>query len=246
MLKKLLPAWKIISLSKFRFKFSYCPVCACVSPIIRLTDNEIGVRCLRCSSSGITMSIVEVMRQRIPDIHKKYVYEMSSRGSFHLWLKQHAGQLQASEYFEGISSGQIVNGILAQDVQQLSFPDHSFDVCTSTEVFEHVLNDTQGFLEIFRVLRPGGYFIFTVPMDGRAKTLERAVLKHGKIHHLETPEYHLDPIRQHGEILAFRNYGHDITDRLVRAGFNAVKIERPAHIKVWGHVRSVIVARKPV
>ena len=42
------------------------------------------------------------------------------------------------------------------------YGDASFDLCTSTEVFEHMPDDLNGFSEIRRVLRPGGRFVFTV------------------------------------------------------------------------------------
>ena len=53
---------------------------------------------------------------------------------------------------------------MCQDVQHLTFDDAEFDICTSTEVFEHVPDDIKGFKEIYRVLKDDGVFIFTVPI----------------------------------------------------------------------------------
>jgi demethylmenaquinone methyltransferase/2-methoxy-6-polyprenyl-1,4-benzoquinol methylase len=43
------------------------------------------------------------------------------------------------------------------DVHQLPFPDNSFDICTLEAATRHLV-PTKVFAEIFRVLKPGGYF----------------------------------------------------------------------------------------
>ena len=45
----------------------------------------------------------------------------------------------------------------------LAFDDGSFDTVFSTQVLEHVDDHQRAFAEINRVLKPGGYFIFSVP-----------------------------------------------------------------------------------
>lgn len=65
----------------------------------------------------------------------------------------------------------LVQGFLAQnpvpltrgDIVKLPFKDNSFDKIFSTEVLEHVPNDLKAAQEIFRVLKPGGLAIITVP-----------------------------------------------------------------------------------
>ncbi len=48
-------------------------------------------------------------------------------------------------------------------VEQLDFPDESFDLVTAIELLEHLEDDVRGLRECFRVLRPGGRMLITVP-----------------------------------------------------------------------------------
>jgi len=50
------------------------------------------------------------------------------------------------------------------DVINLPFKDDFFDLVAGFEVIEHIENDKKAFSEIARVLKPSGFFIFTVPL----------------------------------------------------------------------------------
>lgn len=49
------------------------------------------------------------------------------------------------------------------DIQAMPIPDASFDTVVSFEVFEHLPNPDQGMREVFRVLKPGGKIVMSVP-----------------------------------------------------------------------------------
>lgn len=49
------------------------------------------------------------------------------------------------------------------DVRRLPFADASFDVVTAMDIVEHIDDDKAAACEIFRVLRPGGRLLVTVP-----------------------------------------------------------------------------------
>jgi len=49
------------------------------------------------------------------------------------------------------------------DGRTLPFPDASFDSIFSSEVFEHIFNLPEILDELYRVLKPGGYMLITVP-----------------------------------------------------------------------------------
>ncbi|HEY4039846.1 MAG TPA: methyltransferase domain-containing protein [Burkholderiaceae bacterium] len=192
----------------------------------------------------MSLSIVSVLRKLAPGLRGMDVYELSSRGPLYQYLKVRARKLTVSEYFHDVPGGQFRGAIQCQDVQQLTHADASFDLCTSTEVFEHVPQDANAFSEMFRVLRPAGLLVFTVPLHGEQQTVERAALMPtGEVRHLLPPQYHGDPLSS-GRILAFRTYGSDITQRLRNAGFVDARIVLPEDRIPWGFARPVVVALK--
>ncbi len=90
------------------------------------------------------------------------------------------------------------------------------------------------------MLRPGGVCIFTVPLTGQPATVERAFLKDGSPCHLLPPEYHGDRLSGPSSVLVYRDYGHDIRERLQLAGFERALLWRPESTYL-GHLRDVVV-----
>lgn len=226
-----------------RIKPFRCPLCG-PSLLVQLDTHEIAVRCARCGATPIAMSIATVIRAHIPDLGAAAVYELSARGPLHRFLQREAASLACSQYAEGKVPGSEVDGVRVEDVQRLTFAASSFDVCTSTEVFEHVPDDRRAFAEMLRVLRPGGVLVFTVPISLDAKTCERAAIVDGTPVHRMPPEYHVDPATGHEPVLVFRDYGGDIVSRLTEAGFARAEIVNPDHVRWFGFRRPVIFARK--
>jgi SAM-dependent methyltransferase len=219
-----------------------CPICG-PSVLLRLSSETIGVRCLRCAASAATLSLARVLKDLRPGFMSEAIYELSSRGPWLAFLRREVPRLTCSEYFEDVEPGAWRNGVQCQDVQRLTYPDASFDLCTSTEVFEHVPDDARGFREIRRVLRPGGLFVFTVPLSAAKPTVERAALRNGKLEYLLPPAYHSDRIRGHGRVLVYRDYGVDIVERLRKHGFAEAWIDERFKAAFLGHGSPVVAGR---
>lgn len=243
MLRKIHTAKKLVSWRAIRIRFGECPLCG-KTVFVKIDNNELAIRCCRCGGSVVTMSIVCVLKRIVPDLSNKSVYELSSRGPLIDFLSRNVRRLSLSEYFDDIPLGQYKGNVQCQDVQRLTYPDNTFDVCTSTEVFEHVSDDVKGLSEIYRVLKNEGVLVFTVPLHNNTKTIERAVVINGKIKYLLRPEYHDDHLRGPCSVLCFRNYGADIVDRLTRVGFKNVSIVSAIDPTGWGSGRPVVVAHK--
>jgi SAM-dependent methyltransferase len=126
-----------------------------------------------------------------------------------------------SKYLPQLPFGvEMGSGMYNIDLQQASFPSNRFDVILTSDVMEHVRDDRRAHAEIFRCLRPGGAYLFTVPYtEDRSQTLRLVDTSSAEDVFLEPPHYHDDPIC--GKILAYRIYGRDLIERLEEAGFEA-------------------------
>jgi predicted SAM-dependent methyltransferase len=95
------------------------------------------------------------------------------------------------------------------DIRQLPLPDASYDVVIANHVLEHVDDDRRAMAELFRVLRPGGTALLTVPLNPtRATTYEDPEISDpvGRQAHFTAPDHR-------------RFYGLDFADRLAAVGF---------------------------
>jgi SAM-dependent methyltransferase len=221
--------------------FGLCNLCGFL--IVRLNSTGRGTRCLRCRSTQVHRAVGLAIHE-LPLPAEPRVYELSSRGALFRHLKLRYPNMYFSEYYDDVPPGQKKGNVVCQDLHELLLADESFDLVTSTEVFEHVPDDRQGFREVCRVLAPGGHFVFTVPLGDFSETIERCrVAPDGSIVHSLPPEYHGDRIRGKNSVLAFRNYGLDILDRLRACGFEA-RVARYACRRRRIADQKVVVARK--
>lgn len=112
-----------------------------------------------------------------------------------------------------------------QTLEALTFADASLDILLSSDVMEHVRLDARAHREIARVVRPGGYYLFTVPHSRQlARTLER-VRVHDEAdptrdEHLLEPEYHGTADPSECGALSYRVYGTDLDAALAALGFD--------------------------
>lgn len=244
MLRVIKQALRIMKWKELGMQYGKCSMCG-KTLFIKLRKDDIhAIRCIRCKASITSMALASVFKKLVPNWEDKEIYELSSRGPFFSFLHKRASHLTYSEYFDDVTLGAYKGAVQCQDVQELTYANDSFGVCTCTEVFEHVPNDLKGFREICRVLKPSGLFLFTVPLSDRKKTVERARLNGGKLIYLERAEYHDDHIRGAGNVFCFRNYGLDIVERLSLAGFKNTEIILVKAPTRWGYNRRVVVARR--
>lgn len=100
------------------------------------------------------------------------------------------------------------------DVQHIPLDDRSFDVVICNHLFEHVEDDRRAMRELWRIMRPGGWGIMTVPEDrSRAETFEDDTIT--------DPE---ERTALFGQYDHRRIYGRDYDDRLREAGFRVERI----------------------
>ncbi len=177
------------------------------------------------------------------------IHNTESIGPIHAQLCKAPGYT-ASEYFgPQFSSGEMVSGVQHQDLMALSFADESLDVLITSDVFEHVAAPYVAHREILRVLRPGGFHVFTVPFVETSFLDEvRARLDaDGNVVHLDEPIYHADPINPDPGALVFTIFSVEMLVRLKEIGFDTEMhwVHRPK-AGILGQKATVFVAVKPI
>lgn len=173
-----------------------------------------------------------------------WIFEPGSYGSIHNILKKHPKYI-FSEYFPdpNLKPGQLVGGIRFENLQSLSFKDNSLDLIISLDVFEHIEKPYMAFKEIYRVLKPNGIHIFTVPLD--LTNTKHLFDDYGNP--LYSLIYHEDPLRSEGA-LVYTQFGIDIVDILDEYNFSSFIISPKINPKlgIFSKVRVIISIKKAV
>lgn len=206
----------------------WCPVCARPSVTRRWTTNvrESGA-CFRCGATNRDRQLASALlrttnSRRLPELARSLarIHNTQAHGAIHAALSR-SPSYSSSEYFgPNYESGELVRGVRHEDITSLTHPDESLDIFLTSDVLEHVPEPVAAQREIYRVLRPGGTHIFTVPFDpAAARNLIRAVRDDaGNVQYLRAPLFHGDPLRPDG-ILVFAIFGLEMLTELEELGF---------------------------
>jgi len=233
-----------------------CTVCGNTCEFARFSENlrESGF-CSVCGSSnrqrqlGRALRMVYGMPANGPLAFRTdfVTYNTETTGAMHQVLSL-TGRYVCSEYFgPELRPGQDVDGRRHEDLQQLTFADDSVDLVLTSDVLEHMPAPYVAHGEIYRILRPGGRHVFTVPFDpGDPLDDVRAQLVDGEICYLADKQYHGDPVRPEEGILVWTIFGIEMLVRLARIGFRvrAWNFCEPEH-GIVGPYSIVFEAAKP-
>ena len=216
----------------FRYHaFGTCTVCGKASFFFcRNPENARDLMwCLFCGSSSRKRHVAKLLLEYLGSPSRsvaglagkldKSILNTDSSDQFSKFLLPGSPTYFCSEFHDDIPPGtQLRERTFCQDIQRLTFEDRSFDVVITEEVLEHIRDYRRAFSEIYRVLKPQGRHIFTVPFFFDRPTLVRVDTSGAEDIHLLPPEYHGDAVR--GKILAYRTYGIDLFDELRSLGFS--------------------------
>ena len=126
---------------------------------------------------------------------------------------------------------------LQLDITAMDLPDASFDMVMANHVLEHV-DDRAALAEMFRILKPHGQAVITVPMiEGWDETYEDPSLAT----EAERRLHYTDPTH-------LRFYGRDVRDRIRAAGFELhefVAVEPDVSTHALHRGERIFIGRKP-
>ena len=194
--------------------------------------------CPLCNLNNRQRLVATLLLQRLRSWQTpRRVYVMERVTPFYAWavkaLSNH--ELIGSEYLgPAYRSGDVVRGVLHEDVTSLSFEEESVDCIVSNDVFEHVPNPVAAFRECFRVLRRGGVMLATMPFDASSDvSITRAEWRNGMVMHRLPAVFHGNPVSSEGS-LVFTDFGWDVLDWFRSVGFSVAVIDVYAS-REYGH-----------
>jgi len=221
------------------FTQGYCEVCDKKTEFKIERNNPKGttpmyrstLTCRHCALMNRRRFIAALLKKLMNggDIKDVYVYERITQ--FYKVMQEQLKNvnLVGSEYLGSDKKpgeivkklkvqNKIINDVRHEDALKLSFDDKSFDLVVSQDVFEHVSDINKSLKEAHRVLRNHGCLIIAIPFTFAKTTVQRAMLKDGKIQNLLPAAYHGNPLSKNGALVFF-DYGWDFLDMCKSAGF---------------------------
>ncbi len=154
------------------------------------------------------------------------IYEPGLIGPFRKFFQKLPGY-NASYFWEEVKPGEYKDGVQCQDLMNLTYEDKSFDLVLSSDIFEHVRKPFAGFREINRVLKPGGFHIFSIPSDHPmpSETVFRVDTSGPEDVFVLPRHYHSAPMG--GKSLVYTDFGEDMAGIMAGDGIS-LKMESPS------------------
>lgn len=149
----------IFKLLNYKSKHKYdCPICRYYGPFMN-KNNRLRAKCPKCG---------ELERARMAMLVIDSIYsdkKASETDVLHVSPENFLRKIFKDKFKSYISSDLFREDVDHQfDIQNIPYPDNSFDLVFASHVLEYVENDKQAIQEIKRVLRPGGLAFLPVPM----------------------------------------------------------------------------------
>ena len=150
------PIFKLININS---KHKYiCPICNYKGPFMD-KNNRHRAKCPKCGELERARMAMLVVNE-IYDDHKS-----SQTDVLHISPENFLRKIFKKKYKSYISSDLYRKDVDHQfDIEEIPYPDNSFDLVFASHVLEYVKNDKKAINEIKRVLRPGGLAFLPVPM----------------------------------------------------------------------------------
>ena len=209
--------------------FGFCPCCNRKTLFVAL-DYWLrdSYKCVRCRSIPRQRAIVDVISRTFDDWKNLNIHESSPCGPTFDMMKKSCSNYSYSYFYPNKELGEVIGDdgkVTNQNLEKLTFPDNSFDLFITQDVFEHINEPEKALKEIYRCLKPGGCHIFTVPIYPFIETRSRIKLENGRAVPVMEEQYHGNPIDKKGALVTY-DWGGDIARKIDSlSGFKTEIIE---------------------
>ena len=201
-----------LSILNGKTNVGFCPICEHKTLFVRQTEwLRDHYFCVFCWSIPRQRALIKVLHAEYPNWRQLRIYESSPSGASSRKLQKACASYLPSQYYPDVKPGTSKRGFRCENLEKLTFPDESFDLVITQDVFEHVLHPVPAFREIRRILKPGGAHIFTLPIYKGKKTVVRAVGESNEIENILEPMYHGNPVDKKGSLVV-TDWGDDLLD----------------------------------
>ncbi len=217
-------------------KFSYngcCAICGFVGIFEKKSPSfREGYQCTTCKASLRYQGQAYALKRMFSSdenislsklsLNEKFnhlkIYEPGVIGPFRE-LFSGFDNYQNSFYWDDVKLGEKKDGVECQSLESLTYKNESFDLVISSDIMEHVRHPWVAFAEILRVLKSGGYHIFSIPLHlpMRSVTKYRVDTSTEEDKYIDEPHYHGNGIG--GKSLVYTDFGADIVNKLVDLGY---------------------------
>ena len=177
-------------------------------------ERQQGLRCRKCKSNLRSMALAHaiLLTYNVDGLFKDFTNNPVAEELKILEINE-AGDL--NKYLKKLKNHTLVS-YPEINMMDIVFDDETFDLVIHADTLEHIENPGKALDECLRILKPGGYCIFTVPIVLGRLTRSRAGMK---------PSFHGygDQIGR-SDYLVHTEFGVDVWEFVLRTGFSECRI----------------------
>jgi len=176
-------------------------------------DRQQGLHCTRCGAVLRTMALAEAIARCVDhDGPFASLHENARARRLHIL---EINSIPGLSHLLAALPRHLQRSHPAIDMTAIAFPDATFDLVVHSDTLEHVPEPRRALAECRRVLVPGGFCCFTVPVVVGRLTRSRAGLP---------KSYHGAPGIELEDFVVHTEFGADLWTHVLEAGFRSCEI----------------------